>query len=224
MPGKSRNLGQFWQELKRRKVVRVIIVYGAAAFVIIELVDLIRDPLLLPDWTLTFVIVLLVIGFPIAIIFSWIFDITPEGLLKTEPVEKDEKRDLSPQPVKRKLNASNLLITILLVAVCILLYPKIFKKDKFEDIRDSDKISRAVLPFPNMSSDAEQEYFCDGIAEDILNDLTQLEGLHVVARTSSFAFKDKNQDIREIGLQLGAQTIVEGSVRKTENSLRITAR
>jgi adenylate cyclase len=222
MPGKSSNLGQFWQELKRRKVVRVIIVYCAAAFVIIELVDIIGNPLLLPEWTLTLVIVLLAIGFPIAIIFSWIFDITPEGLSRTGPVNEDMK-GIPPQPVKRVLNANNVIIIILLVAVCILLYPKIFKQDKFEDIRDSNKISIAVLPFTNMSSDTEQEYFCDGIAEDILNDLTQLEGLHVVARTSSFAFKDKNQDIREIGMQLGAQTIVEGSVRKTGNSLRITA-
>jgi len=83
--------------------------------------------------------------------------------------------------------------------------------------------SIAVLPFTNMSADNEQEYFCDGIAEDILNDLTQLEDLHVVARTSSFAFKDKNQDIREIGKKLRAQTIVEGSVRKAGNRLRITA-
>ena len=81
----------------------------------------------------------------------------------------------------------------------------------------------AVLPFTNMSADKEQEYFCDGIAEDILNDLTHLEGLHVVARTSSFAFKGKNEDIREIGIKLGAHTIVEGSVRKAGNRLRITA-
>jgi serine/threonine protein kinase len=81
----------------------------------------------------------------------------------------------------------------------------------------------AVLPFTNMSTDKEQDYFCDGIAEDILNDLTHLEGLRVVARTSSFAFKDKNQDIREIGIKLGAHTIVEGSVRKAGNRLRITA-
>jgi serine/threonine protein kinase/Flp pilus assembly protein TadD len=82
----------------------------------------------------------------------------------------------------------------------------------------------AVLPFANMSADKEQEYFCDGIAEDILNDLTQLEGLHVVARTSSFAIKGKDQDIREIGRKLGAHTIVEGSVRKAENRLRITVK
>jgi TolB-like protein len=86
-----------------------------------------------------------------------------------------------------------------------------------------DKPSIAVLPFINMSADKEQEYFCDGIAEDILNDLTRLEDLHVVARTSSFAFKDKNLDIREIGMKLKAHTIVEGSVRKAGNRLRITA-
>jgi TolB-like protein/Flp pilus assembly protein TadD len=86
-----------------------------------------------------------------------------------------------------------------------------------------DKPSIAVLPFVNMSADIEQEYFCDGIAEDILNDLSHLEDLHVVARTSSFAFKGKNQDIREIGMKLGTHTIVEGSVRKSGNRLRITA-
>jgi adenylate cyclase len=86
-----------------------------------------------------------------------------------------------------------------------------------------DKPSIAVLPFVNMSADKEQEYFCDGVAEDILNDLTHLEDLHVVARTSSFAFKGKNQDIREIGMKLGTHTIVEGSVRKSGNRLRITA-
>ncbi|NIP24694.1 MAG: hypothetical protein GWN67_10465, partial [Phycisphaerae bacterium] len=91
------------------------------------------------------------------------------------------------------------------------------------EVKLPDKPSIAVLPFINMSADKEQEYFCDGISEDILNDLTRLEDLHVVARTSSFAFKDKNLDIREIGMKLEADTIVEGSVRKAGNRLRITA-
>ncbi|MCH7774507.1 MAG: tetratricopeptide repeat protein, partial [Bacteroidetes bacterium] len=107
-------------------------------------------------------------------------------------------------------------------------------KDLIEELQTIDKSGSsiqekkvthtvAVLPFTNMSNDKEQEYFCDGIAEDILNDLTHLEGLQVVARTSSFAFKDKNLDIREIGMKLGAHSIVEGSVRKAGNRLRITA-
>ena len=107
-------------------------------------------------------------------------------------------------------------------------------KDLIEELKAVDKSGSsiqekkvthtvAVLPFTNMSNDKEQEYFCDGMAEDIINDLTHLEGLHVVARTSSFAFKDKNLDIREIGMKLGAHSIVEGSVRKAGNRLRITA-
>ncbi len=107
-------------------------------------------------------------------------------------------------------------------------------KDLIEELKTVDKSGSstheknvthtiAVLPFTNMSTDKEQEYFCDGMAEDIINDLTHLEGLHVVARTSSFAFKDKNLDIREIGIKLGAHSIVEGSVRKAGNRLRITA-
>jgi len=92
-----------------------------------------------------------------------------------------------------------------------------------KEAKSHHKSSIAVLPFTNMSADKDQEYFCDGIAEDILNDLTHLDDLHVVARSSSFVFKDKNQDIREIGMKLGAQTIVEGSVRKAGNRLRITA-
>ena len=87
MPDNPKKLSQFWQELKRRRVVRVIIVYGTAALVIIELVDIIRSPLLLPEWKLTLVIVLLAIGFPIAFIFSWIFDITPKGIRKTKPIK-----------------------------------------------------------------------------------------------------------------------------------------
>jgi len=107
-------------------------------------------------------------------------------------------------------------------------------KDLIEELKTVDKSGSstheknvthtiAVLPFTNMSTDKEQEYFCDGMAEDIINDLTHLEGLHVVARTSSFAFKDKNLDIREIGIKLGAHSIVEGSVRKAGNRLRIAA-
>ena len=97
--------------------------------------------------------------------------------------------------------------------------------DKSESAIQENKVTTtiAVLPFTNMSADKEQEYFCDGIAEDIINDLTHLKDLHVIARTSSFAFKEKNQDIREIGMKLGAHTIVEGSVRKAGNRLRITA-
>ena len=110
MPDKSDNPINFWQELKRRKVVRVIIMYAAAAFVLSELVDIIEDPLLLPEWTLTLVIVLLAIGFPIAIIFSWIFDVTPEGIVKTEPAKVAKEKEVEAKPAKRKLKTRIFLI------------------------------------------------------------------------------------------------------------------
>ena len=187
MPNK---LSQFWQELKRRRVIHVIIVYATAAFVIIELVDNVYESLRLPDWTPTLVILLLVIAFPFAIIFSWIYDITLKGIRKTEPIKLADK--------------------------------------KGKDVSESDNTSRfensiAVLPFQDMSPEKNQEYFCDGIAEEIINALTHVESLKVIARTSAFAFKDKQVDMRKIGQKLDVQMLLEGSIRKDGDQLRITA-
>ena len=216
MPQPSNRLSQFWMELKRRNVVRVITVYAGAAFVIIELINNITEPLRLPEWTPTLVILLLAIGFPIAIIFSWIYDVHPKGgIVKTEPAEKVRAEDI-PRTSNGWKIASYISFVVIVALIVLNIIPRTGKKEILEK-------SIAVLPFDNMSGDKEQDYFCDGITEDILNDLANLEGIQVVARTSSFAFKDKNMDIREIGKKLGVQTIVEGSVRKVGNQLRITA-
>ena len=177
MPSKLTN---FWQELKRRKVIHVITVYASAAFVIIELILNITEPLRLPEWTPTFVIVLLSIGFPLAIIFSWIYDISSKGIVKTEKAESE---------------------------------------DRFSLIENSI----AVLPFQDMSPEKDQDYFCEGIAEEILNILSHMDNLKVVARTSSFALKKSDLDIREIGRKLEVKNILEGSIRKSGNRIRITA-
>jgi len=190
MSGNPNKLSHFWQELKRRRVIHVIIVYATAAFVIIELVGNVYESLQLPDWTPTLVILLLVIGFPFAIIFSWIYDITLKGIKKTEPVNhtRKKKKDISPS----------------------------YEKSKFEN-------SIAVLPFQDMSPQKDQEYFCDGMTEEIINALTHVESLKVIARTSSFAFKEKQKDMREIGRKLDVETLLEGSIRKDGKRLRITA-
>ena len=177
-----KRLSRFWQELKRRKVIQVIIVYATAAFVIIELINNIAGPLGLPDWTPTLVIVLLIVGFPLAIIFSWIYDFSSKGIVRTDAPEQE-------------VTTSRLPIMNSIV----------------------------VLPFQNMSPDKEQDFFCDGITEEIINALTHITRLKVIARTSAFALKGKFEDIRKIGRELNVGTILEGSVRKSGNRLRITA-
>ncbi len=151
MPDKSNNPFKFWQELKRRKVFRVIAMYAATAFIIMEAADIIFPRLGLPDWTVTLLIIVLIIGFPVTAIISWIFDITPEGIMKTAPVDVVEKKKSPHQPAKGIINANNIVITILFVAVCILLYPNIFRQDKTNELI-------AVLPFSNTKADPETDY------------------------------------------------------------------
>ena len=185
-----KRLSQFWQELKRRRVIHVIVVYATVAAVIIGLVSDVYESLHLPDWTPTLVLLLLVIGFPFAIIFSWIYDINLKGIKRTKPVEHTKK--------KKEGNSPS------------------YKKSWFDN-------SIAVLPFQDMSPQKDQEYFCDGITEELINALTHVESLKVIARTSSFAFKGKQKDMREIGKKLNVETLLEGSIRKDGNHLRITA-
>jgi adenylate cyclase len=190
MSGSPNKLSNFWQELKRRRVIHVIIVYATAAFVIIELVGNVYESLQLPDWTPTLIILLIVIGFPFAIIFSWIYDLTLKGIKKTEPLNPTaKKKEDTPWPAKESW---------------------------FDN-------SIAVLPFEDMSPQKDQEYFCDGITEELINALTHVESLKVIARTSSFAFKGKQKDMREIGRKLDVETLLEGSIRKDGKRLRITA-
>jgi serine/threonine-protein kinase len=190
MTQKQNKISQFWQELKRRRVIHVIVVYATAAFVIIELVNNVFEPLKLPDWTPTMVIIILAIGFPIAIIFSWIFNITSKGIKLTGKVT-----DQTP--------------------------PK--DRETISDTASHFENSIAVLPFQDMSPEKDQEYFCDGMTEEIINVLTHVEDLKVIARTSAFMYKDKHEDMRTIGNQLGVAHLLEGSIRKADKRLRITA-
>ena len=189
MPANPNKLSQFWQELKRRKVIRVVIVYAAAGFAVIEFVDIVTEPLNLPEWALTLVIILVAIGFPLAIVLAWAYDITPSGIEKTKSLDAFKEQD------KNRIHA---------------------------DITTRLENSIAVLPFQDMSPQKDQEYFCYGISEEIINALAHVENLKVIARTSSFAFEDSKEDIRDIGNRLGVKSILEGSIRKSENKLRIT--
>jgi len=210
-----------FNELKRRNVFRVAIAYAIASWLLIEVSSTTFPMLRLPEWGATMVTVLLLIGFPIALIFAWAFELTPEGIKKEKDVDRSESIT---HATGRKLDFA--IIGVLAIAVGFLLADKFFlgespEKGVGEIVSTGQSI--AVLPFVNISSDKEQEYFSDGITEEILNSLASVKELKVAGRTSSFAFKGENQDLRRIGDLLGVEHILEGSVRKAGTTVRITA-
>jgi TolB-like protein len=212
-----------WRELKRRNVVRVAVAYAIVSWLILQLTDVLMPLLSLPEWVGGFVFLLLVIGFLLALFFSWAYELTPEGVKK----EKDIDHSQSITHVTgRKLDF--VIIGLLTVTLGYFAYDK-FVLDPGRDAAD-DKIittpvlkSIAVLPFVPLSSGEDDSYFADGLTEEILNALTQLPELQVTARTSSFFFKDKNIPVPEIAGTLGVKHIVEGSVRRAGERLRVTA-
>jgi TolB-like protein len=215
----------FWKELSRRNVIKVGIAYAIVAWLIIHPVDIIFPTLHLPEWTTTFVTALFIIAFPFVLIFSWVYEITPKGLKKTKdvPVSKSITHLTG-----KRLNY--IIMGLLVVAVAYLLFDKYFISHGIVDTKQVPAVSEtvkakktiAVLPFEDDSPNADQGYFVNGLSEEILNTLAKIPDLGVTARTSSFSFKGKSKTIQEIASVLGVDNILEGSVRKAGNSLRIT--
>lgn len=189
-------MGSFFTELKRRHVFKVAVSYAIVAWLIAQVIAVIHEPLHLPESFGTAIIVLLIVGFPLAVILAWAYELTPEGVKRIGLIDKQtdnrcEISDAAASPISSGIN--------------------------------STKQSIAVLPFVDMSPDKDQEYFADGISEELLNQLTKIRDLHVAGRTSSFYFKNKNENFSVIGQQLNVANILEGSVRKAGNRVRITA-
>ncbi|MBT6006263.1 MAG: hypothetical protein HOG79_11125, partial [Prolixibacteraceae bacterium] len=180
MPEKQSKLSKFWQELKRRKVVRVIIVYATTAFILLQLISILIEPLHLPQWVMTLVIVLLGIGFPIAVIFSWIFDVTPTGI---EVTHSTKEKNISPKIglFRKKYLVFDIIIGILIIVVIILAYPKLFKGDTASKIDPELEKSIAVLPFINDSNDSTKVYVINGLMESILTNLQKIKDLRVIS-------------------------------------------
>lgn len=172
-------LSGFSAELLRRKVYPVIVAYALTAWVLLQIGEVTFEPLGLPGWAMTALVIIVIIGFPVAAVLAWMFDIAPSGI----------RRDVS-DTLSKDIDAPP---------------------------------SVAVLPFVDMSQEQDQGYFCEGVAEEILNALTQLESLQVVSRTSSFRYAGSTEDIQAIGRKLGASALLEGSVRKSGDKLRVTA-
>lgn len=208
-----------WRELKRRNVFRVAAAYAVVGWLLIEIADTVLPYLMLPDWSVTLVIALLVIGFPVALILSWAFELTPDGVKRAEDV--DPAQSIT-SLTGRKLDF--VIIGVLMLALGWFAWDKFYAvAPPSESASAGSEQSIAVLPFADISPDADQEYFSDGLSEEILNLLAQHRELKVIGRTSSFAFKGRNVDLRQIGEQLGVAYILEGSVRKAGDQLRISA-
>ena len=178
MPGSPNRLIQFWQELKRRKVIKVMAMYAATAFIIMEAGDIMLPRLGLPDWTVTFIIILLIVGFPITIILSWIFDVTPEGSEKTKPAHKLSKED---KPVSSRGWKIASYISFLVIVAFVTFYLVGNNKKSF-DISKLEK-SIAVLPLKYLSEDPNKQYLADGVLDAIIQHLSMIEGLRVMPRT-----------------------------------------
>jgi len=183
----------FIAELKRRHVIRVALGYGALAWLLVEVSATTFPMLRLPDWGPTLVLVMLLLGFPVALVFAWVYQVTPAGVRRdTGPAEPGEPLAETPS---------------VLPAVA--------------EVTPSER-SIAVLPFVNMSDDPANEYFSDGLSEELLNLLAQIPELHVAARTSSFSFKGEKIDVPTVAMKLNVANVLEGSVRKAGNRVRIT--
>ncbi len=214
-------MASVWGELKRRNVVRVAIAYAIVAWLLVEVSTTTFPILKLPDWSVTLVTVFVLIGFPLALIFAWAFELTPEGLKKERDVDRSESIT---HITGRKLDF--VIIGVLVIAVGFLLVDKIYLSEGAtapDEIIATERKSIAVLPFVNMSDDPGNEYFSDGISEEILNLLVKSPELRVTSRSSAFSFKGQNVDVPTMAMKLKVAHVLEGSVRKSGDQLRITA-
>jgi len=216
MSDKPKNPFRFFRELRRRKVIRVITVYCAAAFVIIEVSNNIADSLNLPGEISKWVVIALSLGLIITILLSWIFDITPEGIQKTKPV-KEVRAESVPATSNRWRIATYVSIVVIIALIVFNIFSGSVRAARLSRMEKSI----AVLPFRYLSNDSSQIHFCGGIQEEILNDLSSVEPLSVRSRTSTEAYKDSDITIPVIGEELNANFLVEGSVGFENNIIKV---
>ncbi len=202
----------FFEELKRRKVYRVAVAYVIVAGGIIQLASAVFPAWELPDWSLRLVIVLLLVGFPIALILAWAFDVTPQGIQATPPL-----------PIACRATAPIAGATSFFLPRA---RPRRFRRGRILSscrARPRTKVDKsiAVLPFENFSVDKDNAFFADGIQDDILTNLSKIGDLKVISRTSVMGYRGKEKNVRQIGKELGVSAVLEGSVRREGNRVRV---
>ena len=206
--------GRTFRELKRRRVFRVAAAYGLLAWILVEVSSIVAPAFFLPDWTERLVIYLVLLGFPVAMFLAWAYDVTPGGVVRTGPATREELKAAA---------TSSRSVDYVVIAVLLAVIGYQFYLPGTDDRLASEFGSIAVLPFVDLTEFSDAEYFSEGMSEELLNSLSRVDGLRVAARTSSFAFKGTNADIRSIGRELNVDTVLEGSVRKSGDRVRITA-
>jgi len=228
-------LPRFLAELKRRKVYRVALVYAAVGWALLEASGMVLPRLALPDWTVNVVLAVVLLGFPLALVFAWIFDVSPQGIVRTEPLDPEDH----PHRFSVAAIVEFVLIVALVAVVGGLYVDRLSMQKRLAEAESAVQGSLgtdqrviphpeqyrsiAVLPFADMSEAGDQAWFAEGIAEELLIALSQVKPLSVMARTSSFAFKGTDKTVAEIADILGVQAVLEGSVRRSEDRVRVTA-
>src|SRR5437867_5302146 len=221
-------------ELKRRNVYKVAVAYAVVAWVLIQAASIFFPAFDAPPWVMKIFIIVIIFGFPMALIFSWAFEITPEGIKLESEIEPSKSIK---QRTGRKIVAVTIALAVLAAGLFVYQlvgrdrWARRFNLETAEGGRPggasipADQKSIAVLPFVNMSADKNDEYLSDGMTEELINVLAKVPGLRVPGRTSCFAFKGKNEEdiFRKVGDQLHVGTVLEGSVRKVGDKLRVTA-
>jgi len=212
-------------ELKRRNIFRVAIAYLIAGWLVLQVSELVLEAIEAPAWVLKVFLLIFGVGLPVVLLFSWAYEITPEGIKREKDVDRSESVT---RETGRKLNQVTIAMIVALAAFIVL--DRTYFASTGPGLSESDPTagatvekSIAVLAFDDLSPDGDQEYFADGLSEELLNVLAQIPDLQVAGRTSSFAFKGQTTDLREIGEILNVAHILEGSVRKSGNRIRVTA-
>ncbi len=206
------NLKNLFAELQRRHVYRAAVVYTMTSWLLIQVATQVFPFFSIPDWIVRLIIILLVLGFPVAVALAWAFELTPQGLVKTDELPPGKA---SRWPVVHQIYTG--VIGVLAIAIAVLLYLRFSPAHRAQADGVSAK-SIAVLPFENYSAEKENAYFADGIQDDLLTNLAKIQALTVISRTSVMKYRDaESRDIREIGKALGVATILEGSVRREKD-------
>ncbi len=209
-------MASVWGELKRRNVVKVALAYAIVGWLLIEVTSTVFPLVQLPDWTATFVAMLILVGFPIALILSWAYEITPEGMRLSHDVEATESIT---HVTGRKLDFA--IIGALVLALGFVVYNYVLEEPPTSSAQTQDRRSIAVLPFDNRSAQAEDQFFVDGMHDDILTQLAHIASIKVISRTSVMGYRDTDKNMRTIGEELNVATILEGGVQRAGETVRI---